>query len=76
MEMPSALPVGVAAFVGRARERAKVAELVAGARVVTLTGYLVTADVQRYRFADGGRSTTRGSASTRPRGSCSRRTIR
>jgi predicted ATPase/DNA-binding CsgD family transcriptional regulator len=32
------LPVGVAAFVGREPERAKVADLVAGARVVTLTG--------------------------------------
>lgn len=32
------LPVGVAAFVGRERERAKVAELVADARLVTLTG--------------------------------------
>jgi len=38
MEMQSGLPVGVAAFVGRERERAKVAELVADARVVTLTG--------------------------------------
>jgi len=36
--MHARLPVGVAAFVGRGRERAKVAELVAGARVVTLTG--------------------------------------
>ncbi len=36
--MRSGLPVGVAAFVGRARERAKVADLVADARVVTLTG--------------------------------------
>ena len=36
--MHGRLPVGVAAFVGRGRERAKVAELVAGARVVTLTG--------------------------------------
>jgi predicted ATPase/DNA-binding CsgD family transcriptional regulator len=34
----SRLPVGVAAFVGRERERAKVADLVADARVVTLTG--------------------------------------
>jgi predicted ATPase/DNA-binding CsgD family transcriptional regulator len=32
------LPVGVAAFVGREGERAKVADLVADARVVTLTG--------------------------------------
>ena len=38
MEMQSGLPVRVAAFVGRARERAKVADLVADARVVTLTG--------------------------------------
>jgi predicted ATPase/DNA-binding CsgD family transcriptional regulator len=38
MEMHSGLPVGVAAFVGRERERAKVADLVADARVVTLTG--------------------------------------
>ncbi len=36
--MKSGLPVAVAAFVGRKRERAKVAELVADARVVTLTG--------------------------------------
>jgi predicted ATPase/DNA-binding CsgD family transcriptional regulator len=36
--MQSGLPVGVAAFVGRKRERAKVADLVADARVVTLTG--------------------------------------
>jgi predicted ATPase/DNA-binding CsgD family transcriptional regulator len=38
MTMQSGLPVGVAALVGRKRERAKVAELVADARVVTLTG--------------------------------------
>jgi predicted ATPase/DNA-binding CsgD family transcriptional regulator len=38
MEMQSGLPVGVAAFVGRQRERVKVADLVADARVVTLTG--------------------------------------
>jgi hypothetical protein len=38
MAMQSGLPVGVAAFVGRERERAKVVELVADARVVTLTG--------------------------------------
>ncbi|MGH9150871.1 MAG: ATP-binding protein [Acidimicrobiales bacterium] len=38
MEMHGRLPVGVAAFVGRETERAKVAELVADARVVTLTG--------------------------------------
>ena len=36
--MQSGLPVGVAAFIGRERERAKVADLVADARVVTLTG--------------------------------------
>jgi len=36
--MQSGLPVGVAAFVGRERERAQVADLVADARVVTLTG--------------------------------------
>jgi predicted ATPase/DNA-binding CsgD family transcriptional regulator len=36
--MQSGLPVGVAAFVGRGPERAKVADLVADARVVTLTG--------------------------------------
>ncbi|CAN5779257.1 hypothetical protein BH23CHL5_BH23CHL5_06700 [soil metagenome] len=36
--MRSGLPVGVSAFVGRERERAKVAGLVADARVVTLTG--------------------------------------
>lgn len=38
METQSGLPVGVAAFVGRERERAKVADLVGDARVVTLTG--------------------------------------
>ncbi|MGH2946555.1 MAG: LuxR C-terminal-related transcriptional regulator [Solirubrobacteraceae bacterium] len=38
MEMHSGLPVGVAAFVGRGRERVKVADLVADARVVTLSG--------------------------------------
>src|SRR5919106_2518839 len=38
MEMQSGLPVGVAAFIGRERERAKVGDLVADARVVTLTG--------------------------------------
>ena len=38
MEMQIGLPVGVAAFVGRERERAKVADLVADTRVVTLTG--------------------------------------
>ena len=36
--MHSGLPARVAAFVGRERERAKVADLVADARVVTLTG--------------------------------------
>lgn len=36
--MLSRPPVRVAAFIGRGRERAKVAELVADARVVTLTG--------------------------------------
>ena len=36
--MQRGLPVGVAAFVGRERERAKVADQVADARVVTLTG--------------------------------------
>ena len=36
--MQSKLPVGVAAFIGRERERAKVADLVADTRVVTLTG--------------------------------------
>jgi predicted ATPase/DNA-binding CsgD family transcriptional regulator len=38
MQVQRGLPVGVAAFIGRARERAKVADLVADARVVTLTG--------------------------------------
>ncbi|HVM04173.1 MAG TPA: LuxR C-terminal-related transcriptional regulator [Acidimicrobiales bacterium] len=38
MEMQRGLPVRVAAFVGRERERAKLADLVADARVVTLTG--------------------------------------
>jgi predicted ATPase/DNA-binding CsgD family transcriptional regulator len=38
MVMRSGLPIGVAAFIGRERERAKVADLVADARVVTLTG--------------------------------------
>lgn len=36
--MQSGLPVRVATFVGRERERAKVADLVAHVRVVTLTG--------------------------------------
>jgi predicted ATPase len=38
MEMYSRLPAGVAAFVGRERERARVAALVADVRGVTLTG--------------------------------------
>jgi predicted ATPase/DNA-binding CsgD family transcriptional regulator len=38
MGMQSGLPVGVAAFVGRERELVKVADVVADARVVTLTG--------------------------------------
>ena len=38
MEMRGGLPVGVSALVGRGRERARVAQLVAHARVVTLTG--------------------------------------
>lgn len=38
METRSRLPVGVAAFIGRERERAKVADLIAASRVVTLTG--------------------------------------
>ena len=38
IEMQSLLPVGVAAFVGRERERAMVADLLADARVVTLIG--------------------------------------
>ncbi len=38
MEMRSGVPVGVAAFVGRERERGNVAERIAAARVVTLTG--------------------------------------
>jgi len=60
--MQSGLPVGVAAFVGRERERAKVADLVADARVVTLTGpggcgktrlaVVVVGDVAP-RFSDG-----------------------
>ncbi|HEX9888274.1 MAG TPA: AAA family ATPase, partial [Nitriliruptorales bacterium] len=62
MEMRSGLPVGVAAFVGRERERAKVADLVADARVVTLTGsggcgktrlVLEVAGDLASRFADG-----------------------
>ena len=64
MEMRSGLPVGVAAFVGRERERAKVADLVADARVVTLIGpggcgktrlaVEVVGDVAS-RFSDGAR---------------------
>ena len=38
MEMHSGLPVVVAAFVGRELERAKLADLVADVRIVTLTG--------------------------------------
>ncbi len=38
MERQKGLPVGVAAFVGRVHERATVAGLIAGTRVVTLTG--------------------------------------
>ena len=38
METHSRLPVGVAAFIGRERERARLADLVADARVMTLTG--------------------------------------
>src|SRR5688500_12600660 len=62
MEMRNRLPVGVAAFVGRERERAKVADLVTDARMVTLTGtggcgktrlaLEVAGDVAS-RFADG-----------------------
>lgn len=62
METRSGLPVGVAAFVGRGLERAKVTELVTDARVVTLTGsggcgktrlaVEVAGDVAS-RFADG-----------------------
>ena len=60
--MHGTLPVGIAAFVGRERERAKLSELVADARVVTLTGsggcgktrlaVEVAGDVAS-RFADG-----------------------
>ncbi len=62
MEISSGPPVGVAAFIGRGRERAQVAELIADARVVTLTGaggcgktrlaLEVTGDVAS-RFPDG-----------------------
>lgn len=38
VRMHSEFPVGVAAFIGRERERAKVADLVTDARVTTLTG--------------------------------------
>ena len=38
MQIQSGLPVGVAAFVGRERERATVTDLVGDTRVVTLTG--------------------------------------
>jgi predicted ATPase/DNA-binding CsgD family transcriptional regulator len=58
----SGLPVGIAAFVGRARERSQVAALIVDARVVTLTGtggcgktrlaVEVTGDVAS-RFPDG-----------------------
>lgn len=64
MEMLSGLPVGVAALVGRKHERAKLAGLVAEARVVTLVGSAgcgktrlaveVAGDVTS-RFADGAR---------------------
>ena len=62
MQMQKGLPVGVAAFVGRDRERVKVAHLVADGRVVTLTGsggcgktrlaVEVAGDVA-FRFSDG-----------------------
>jgi pimeloyl-ACP methyl ester carboxylesterase len=62
MELQSRLPVRVAAFVGRERGHAKLADLVADARVVTLTGprgcgktrlaVEVPGDVAS-RFADG-----------------------
>src|SRR5680860_78617 len=64
IEMLSGLPVGVAALVGREHERAKLAGLVADARVVTLVGSAgcgktrlaveVAGDVTS-RFADGAR---------------------
>ncbi|MFP5326424.1 MAG: ATP-binding protein, partial [Acidimicrobiia bacterium] len=38
MEMPSWLPAGVAAFIGREHECPKVIDLVTGGRIVTLTG--------------------------------------
>ena len=62
MLMQRGAPVSVAAFIGRARERAKLAELLAETRVVTLTGsggcgktrlaMVVSGDVAA-RFADG-----------------------
>jgi len=62
MLMQRGAPVRVAAFIGRARERAKVAELLAETRVVTLTGsggcgktrlaMVVSEDIAG-RFADG-----------------------
>ena len=60
--MPSWLPVGVAAFIGREHEFAKVVDLVADVRVVTLTGgggcgktrlALEVAGVVDSRFRDG-----------------------
>jgi len=60
--MPSWLPVGVAAFIGREGERAKVVDLIADARVVTLTGSggcgktrlaLEVAGTVASRFSDG-----------------------
>ena len=62
--MPSWLPVGVAAFIGRESECAKLLELVAGARVVTLTGTggcgktrlaMEVAGAAASRFSDGAR---------------------
>jgi len=62
MTTQSGLPAGVSAFVGRETERATVADLVAAARVVTLTGSggcgktRLAAEVARdvaSRFADG-----------------------
>ena len=61
-DMPSWLPVGVAAFIGRESECAKLLELVAGARVVTLTGTggcgktrlaMEVAGAAASRFSDG-----------------------
>jgi hypothetical protein len=65
MAMQSGLPVGVAAFVGRKRERAKVAELVADARVVTLTG---TGGCGKTRPLDGLPESERRQHATWPRG--------